>query len=638
MLQAIRDRATGWIAYGIIGLLIIPFAFFGIDQFQGGGQVDVAEVDGNEITLQEFQRAYQEQQARLQNLLGGQFDPSMLDETRLKRDVLQQLVDQRLMVAIAAGEGYRVGDRQIAETIRSIPAFQNAGAFDDERYRLALRRQGLVPAAFEEQLRAEISTEQMSRGISTTYRPTRAELNALLEVMEQTREVGFLRLSLDSFRQSVEVSDSDLESWFDDNRDRFRAPERVRVQYVELDAGRMAEQSPVSDDELRGEYEAQIARFTRDEERTASYVLVPVAADASEDDIISAGQRIDDIHQQLRDDAFGFDDAMALAADDSDGTLEAGELGVVAPGMLEPAIEQALFALDEVGGFTEPVRSQFGFHIIHLDKMTPGETRSFDEVRDELRAEIQKRRAETEFFEQAETLSNISYEEPGSLEPVAEALALTISESTWMTPSQGEGIGEQAAIRTAAFSDDILRQGLNSEAVELGPAQLVVLRLLEHEEARPREFPEVRSEVEDAVRNERAEQEMNRVVEQTLSAMKAGRDTLESYATPERDIWNPPVAVKRTGSELPPGVIDEAFRMPRPGDGKPVYSAPVLGNGDRAVIELVAVNNADPDSVSEESRQRLSAQIAQQSGANEWQSSLQSLRSRSDIKTHPDRL
>jgi peptidyl-prolyl cis-trans isomerase D len=638
MLQAIRDRATGWIAYGIIGFLVIPFAFWGIDQYQGGGRINVAEVNGNDITLQEFQRAYQEQQARLSSLLGGQLDPALLDENRLKRTTLNQLVDERLMSVVAMEEGYRVGDRQLGSIVRELQAFRTDGRFDNERYEQLLRRQGLTPPEFEERMRVDLSTQQMQTGVQSTFAVTREELDELIKLVDQSRELGYLRFSLEAFAADLTIDEAGLEAWYAENKDRFRAPERAKVLYVELDAEQMAKEMPVRDEELAAYYEDQKSRYTRDEERRASHVLAQVGADAGAEEVAAARSRIEEMLAELRAGSLSFDEAMAQAADDPQGMLEAGDLGVVAPGMMDPAIEKALFELGQPGEVTELVRSEFGFHLIRLDDVEEGSQVPLAEVEDELRAELQRQRAESEFFELADELANVAYENPGSLDPVSEAIGVAVVESDWITPLGGDGIAAEPAFRAVVFSEEVLKEGVNSEPVELSATRLVVLRLLDHEQARVRDLAEVRDEVEQMFRTEKARAEIVAAAGESLDAAKAGQ-ALAGMAEGDRVQWVAPVSVTRQEGSAPLAVIGEGFRLPRPrAGGDPSYGSVELESGDQAVIELVSVQDGDPASVSDETRVRLTAQLRQRYGAEQWQSSVSSLRSRNDIKLYPEQL
>ncbi len=638
MLQAIRDRATGWIAYGIIGLLIIPFAFWGIDQYQGGGQINVAEVGGVEITLTEFQRALQEQQSRLQAMFGNQLDPDFFDQDQLKQDVLRRLVDQRLLTLASVGEGYRIGDQELVGIIREIPAFQTDGVFDPERFRVVLQRQGRSAADFEAALRSDLATSQLEGGVQSSSFATGADVDAVIRVRDQTRAVAFATLAFTDFESAVELEDSEVEAWFADNRTRFEAPERVRIEYVELDAALLGGDAEIDEQELREFYEQQRDRFVTEEQRTASHIHAPIAAGATSEESDAARQAIERVHTALTEGSQSFDEAMVSVSAQADESLEAGELGLIAEGMLDPALESAVFELENVNDFSGPVRSDFGYHLVRLDGVEPGIVQSFEDVTEELRVELQNERGEGAFFEQAENLANLSYESPDSLEPAAEAIGLEIKTSAWFDRNSGTGIAEDRRVRELAFADDVLTQGLNSEIVELSPTRAVVLRVLDHEEARQRELDEVRGEVETALREEKARENIAAAADSLLEAARGGR-SLEALAEEEGIEWTAPRSLTRSESDMERPLLDTAFRLPRPESAEsPSYGIARLANGDRAVLTVTEVTGADPGSVEEESRSELARSLSQQEAGLEFAAVVESLRDRIDIRIYPENL
>jgi peptidyl-prolyl cis-trans isomerase D len=354
--------------------------------------------------------------------------------------------------------------------------------------------------------------------------------------------------------------------------------------------------------------------------------------------VSQARARIDELDAALRDGSLSFDEAMAQAGDDDGSMLEAGDLGVVVPGMMDTAVEEALFALATPGEVSEPVRSEFGFHLIRLDAIEEGSQVPLSEIEDELRTELQLQRAENEFFELADELANVAYENPGSLDAVAEAINVEVTESDWITADDGEGIAAEPTVRAAVFSDEVLQEGVNSEPLELSSTRLVVLRLLEHEPAAPRALAEVREEAEQAFREEKAKATIAEAANEVLAAAREGQP-LEDLAEGEFKEWVQPVWLSRQGNpDTPPAIVSEAFRLPRAESENVEFATTVLGNGDQAVIQLQAVKDGDPGAAEEETRTGLLAQMKQRYGAEQWQATMEALRARSDIETHPDQL
>ena len=242
LLQKIRDQAKGWFAYTIVGLLTIPFAVWGINYyFEGGGPMDAAVVGDSKISLQEFQRAYQQQRQRLQSMLGGNMDPALLDGPRLKQDVLRQLIDERVLNQSAREQGFRVGDQQLHDAVLALPVFQQSGGFNRELYERLLRNQGFTAAAFEESLRQSLATAQLRDGVVASALVAPTELEQWIALLKQQRELQYVVLPLAQYASRVAVDDAAIQDYFDKNRERLVNPEQVQLQFIEMKLAQIAE-------------------------------------------------------------------------------------------------------------------------------------------------------------------------------------------------------------------------------------------------------------------------------------------------------------------------------------------------------------------------------------------------------------
>ncbi len=637
MLQAIRDRATGWIAYGIVGLLVIPFAFWGIDQYQGGGTVVVAQVDGSDITLPEFQTAFQDQQARMQALFGGQFDPAMLNQERMRLDVLQQLVDQRLIDEVTRSEGYRASDGQVAAAVYAVPAFQSNGRFDPERYRDTVTRQGSSVEGFEERVRADLTAQQFREGVAGSFVPTQADVDLLLSLQEQQRAVGFVRLTLDRYMDQIEVSEEQVADWYEANREQFVSNERVRLQYVLLAVDALAEEVELPDGAVEAAYQERRDQYIREETREASNVLVRLDLDADEDAVAAGLARIEDIQEKVLSGELSFDAAMELASVEGETELEAGDLGEVSRGMLGLAFEDALFAMDSVGSISEPVRSDFGFHLIRLDQINPERGKTLDEAAAELEQALRTEQADNLFYERAEDLANLAFEAPGSLEPVADALGLELQESDWLERTGGDGLWANPRVIEAAFSPEVLEDGVNSPVIEVSPSELLVIRSLEHEPAASLPLGQVREAATEGLKRERA---LKVIAERSAALLDQARSGAElaELASAEEAQWSSPAPVGRSDSSMDPTILREAFRLPRPEDGTASFGSVDLPGGDRAVVMVAAVIEGSPEAVEDETREQVISMLRRQGSAAEFDGLMRALREDADIKLFPDRL
>lgn len=629
MLQTIRDRASGWIAYIIIGLLIIPFALWGINQyFSGSAALDAAQVGKVNISLQEFQRTYQQRQRQF----------PQLDAGTLKVLVLQQMVNEQLLLQAADRLGLRVGDRQLSETIRSITPFQENGVFSTERYKQALRSQGLTEAAFEESLRRSQTVAQLQQGLTNSAIMTPAELNRLIELMNQKRELEYLELPLTKYLEKTAVDESAIETYYQENKAHLLSTEQVQIDYVELTLDQIAADIGVSEDDLQEAYREQIAKYTQPEERGASHILVTLPTGASDEDVNKAQAKAQAIHDEIASGAKTFDQALQEAEKSDAQGIQGGSLGVIRKGMFaEPAFESALYELKQVGDISEPVRSSFGFHIIRLDAVTPERVKSFAEVREELAKELRQQRAEPRFYEETESLANLSHEHPDTLKPAAEALKLKVEQSPWFSRSGGEGVAAYPKVVEAAFSEDVLKRGYNSEPIEVEPNHVIVIRVQAHKEAAPLTLQEAREEIVSRLRNAKAKEALEKDTEILLKRTSSG-ESLETLAKEFGGEFKQAGLVGRSDNAVESTVLDKAFQLAKPDSGKLSLGSVALSNGNHAVLAVSRVEAGKPSDTQEAERKALLAQLTAQIGATEFQGFVAALREQTRIETYPDRL
>jgi len=628
MLQTIRDRASGWIAYIIVGLLVITFALWGIQTYFGQPESrDIAKVGDRGISPQAFQQAFQQQRQRF----------PQLDATLLKNTVLQSLINEQLLQQVANEQALRIGDQQLSQAIRSIPAFQQDGTFNIERYEQFLRSQGYPSkAAFEEYLRRSLTREQLREGLLNSAIVTPLELNKTIELLNQQRELQYLLLPLNNYLQKASVNDDAISQHFQEQQDRFQKPEQVQVEYLEFKLDTIADKLTINEDELQQIYQEQQAKYTQPEERKASHILVTVPAGADTAAIDTARERAKAIHAGIATGVKTFDQALQDAQKEND--IQGGELGAISRGMYkDPNFENALFALPTVGAVSEPVQTSFGFHIIRLDGINPEKVSSFAEVRDRLAKEWRLQQAENRFYDLSEKLNNVIYEHPDSLEPAARLLDLQNSESPWFTRQGGEGIASFHQVVEAAFGEPVLKQGANSELLEVEPNHIVVLRLKDHREATPLSLAEAHDQIASELRNQQAKEMLEKDLATVRQRAEQG-ESLEALAKEFGAELKNAGLIGRRDSQIDADLMKEAFRLPPPVAAKPTIGAAQLATGDQAVLAIGRVVPGEVGKMPEAERKALAQQLTTQIGAAEFAGFLEGLRQRIPIVVHQDKL
>jgi len=591
MLQFIRERAQSWIAWVIVILIIIPFALWGINQyFDGGKEIPAAKVNDAEISPQRLQQVYFQQQQRLRQMLGDNYRPEMFPEEQMRQQVLDGLIEQELLVQTATASGMRIGNALLAATIYSVPGFQIGGQFSQQAYESALRNSGIGDAKqFEADLRRDMLTQQLYAGIARSDFATATEQRTMQQLYGQQRDIGFLLLPLADFIAKAQVGADEVQAYYDAQGALFMQPEQVRIAYLELSAEQIAHGITVGEDELRTRYQAQLANYSSPEERHARHILILVEPGADAAAEAAARAEAEKLLQQVRGGA-SFADVARKSSQDPVSAQEGGDLGFFGRGVMDKAFEEATFAL-KPGQVSELVRSAFGYHIIRLEAVRGGSTKAFAEVREQLLAEIRNERAEQQFYDQAEQLANLAYEHPDTLDEAARQLALSIKQSEPFSRRGGPGILGNPRLVTAAFSEDVLARGNNSEAIEVGRNHLVVLRVAQHQPEMRRPLEAVRDDIVSRLRRDKASAAAREAATALQQQLQQGGDPA-LIAKGARAKWQRQDGVTREDGSLDAAILRATFAMPRPA-AQPRWETLVTSAGDVAVLGLYAVRDGE---------------------------------------------
>lgn len=629
MLQSFSDRIRNsrWLGYGIVMAIAIPFALLGIEAYLGNGGGEVAaEVNGVPIQNAQVEQQVSQRRAQLREQLGGEF-PEMLSEG-LRERVLDQLILREVLRQAAADARMRIPPERLAARIREQEQFRQDGQFHRELYRQLVQRWGLTEQEYETHMRSAYRVEQLRDGITTTGFALPAEGRESARLVRAERQVAVLEHARERAAERVSISPEDVQAYYERNRESFQTPPRLRVAYIELSREELAAQFDVTEQELRAEYRQRQSDAEESGERQAAHVLLEVPDGASEEEV----QAVREEAQRLRERVVSGEAEFATVArehsDDPGSADQGGGLGYVGRGSMVRPFEEALFSLEESGAVSEPVRTSFGFHLIKLlDVRGESESSSFEAARDEIEQRIRREKAEQLFRDRADLLRNTAYENPGSLEPVAEATGLEIEESGWFASEGGDGIAAEAAVREAAFSADVRQRGVNSDLLDLGDGRVAVVRVVGEQASEARPLDQVRDRIRQRLREQRtdeilaqwAETMQERLEEGAAPADLAGEDA--AY----RDLgW-----VRRDGGETDPEVAAAAFESAAPSQGDaPNYQAATLASGGRAIVIVRAARLPEVDGTTV---QEARGTVRQDTAGAEMSAWAEALRNAADI-------
>lgn len=603
MLQSIRDRVQGW-AWIIIILICVPFAFWGIENYTGGGREQpLVKVGDKEIFQADVSRAYQQMAAKLGNL--GQ-----IDEQTLKQLALKNLIDEEVLRQTALDRGFLIGDAQIRDAIRAMPYFQNEKGFDKEKYGNVLKAQGFTEPYFVEQIRKGMEIGQLQDGITRSTFATKAEIDRFLTLRDQSRMVEYI--TIPPVTSEAGIDPEEIESYYREHEAAFPYPEKVSVQYVELNLDDIAGKLEVKEDELRAFYESERDLYTRKERRKVSHILAAIDAKDGDKGEPAALEKIKQAQNRL---ATGeeFATVAEKLSDDKVSGKQGGNIGLINPGELDPEFEKAAFAL-ELAQVSNPVKTSFGYHLIKLTELEPGEVKPFETVKSEVEKAYRRHTAENTFYEVGERLAQISYESPDSLAPAAESADLEIKTSDLFTRQEKDGFGANPKIAVAAFGDQVL-EGKNSDTIEITGDRVMFLRLAKHIPASTKPLDEVRDQVVDQIRTQKAREAATQEAARLFAELKAG-GSLTGLAESNNLKVEKPDALSRTDTKLPRELIKAVFSADKPLSGQSAPFQVALPDGQQVVAVLLAVqgksdgNQEDKGKETEMAGQWLSTQTA----------------------------
>ncbi len=556
MLDVIRERAQGWFAKVILALITVPFALWGVDSYlrQGGEAEFVAEVDGQKIFKREFDQVLKEQQERMRSVMKAAFDPALLDKPEIRQSILDNLIEQRLLSAGAAKAGMVISDEMLAKFIGAIPEFQDKNGFSQARYESLLRNQDMTPAIFESRLRESLATEQLVEGLTASTLFSRAALDNFIRVGEQQREIVQAVIYPEQFIPQIKVTTEEIKGYYEKRKEEFRVPEQARLEYVVLSVEELMSQVSVAEDEVKKYYGEHAAQFQDAEQRQASHILIAASAQAGEADKAAARAKAEKLYKEAKQAPSAFADLAKQHSQDPGSASSGGDLGMFGRGAMVKPFEDAVFKMT-VGEISAPVQSDFGFHIIKLTGVKSGKTRSLAEAREEIGMELKKQKAGKRFAEVAETFSNMVYEQPDSLKPVAEALKLNIQVSPWLGKKGGDvALLNNGKLLQAIFSEEGLQLKRNTEAVEVRPNTLVAARVVEYRPASYKPFEGLSVELGARLQRELASAQAVKLGKEALERLRQGQEAAELK-------WGAPIVVSRqAAAHLGEAVLSDIFK------------------------------------------------------------------------------
>jgi len=626
MLQSIHDKAKGILGIIIVAFIALVFALWGIgDYLTGATEKFAAKVDDMQISQSQFEQGMARQRQQLEQMFQGKVPDSPAFQKRMKEQVLEQLITQKVMQKMVIDEGYRVADVVLAQKIKNMEAFQKDGAFDNKSYEALIQSQGMGVKEFENLYRNDLAVQQLQGAITRSSIIGQAELNILNQIQQQSRDINYLQFNDVNFIADIKVTDEDIQKYYELNRGRYMHPEMVSISYVELTQDNLAKDIPVDEEAVRRLYDEYVANIASKEQRKAQHILIAVAADADAETLQQKKKLIDDLSARIKN-GESFEKLAKENSEDPGSAPNGGDLGWVSKGMMVPEFETVLFKLDK-DQVSEAIKSSFGYHLIRFSDRKSEKVASFDSKKVELEKQYKAQLLEDSFYEKSELMATVAYENDQGLTEVADKLDLQIKTTDSFSRLSGKGIAVNKKVRDAAFIPDVISEGRNSEIIELSKNHVLVLRVDTHTEAKQKNLDEVKNIIKAAISTEKAREKSMALALQTLAKLEQG-ESIESKSTQASGKLTKLGSVKRDNTTANKQVLTEAFTMSKPSADKAVYKVIEIPTGT-AVIELKSVTAPAPATT--EQLQTLTKQFESQQSNRDMGAILEYLKSKSKI-------
>jgi peptidyl-prolyl cis-trans isomerase D len=590
MLQNLGDKLKGqrWLATIVLGLLALIFAVwgaYGIVNVSFGAPDYGLKVNGERISNETLNRAWQERQAQYQQMRNGS-EMSDVEKSVLQHQLIDEYERNTVLRQRATQSGYRATPAEVAQAVRSEPAFQLDGKYDPRVAKVMLAQAGMTEEGYVKERREALEVGQLNQAIELSEFLTPTELARVYALENEQRELRYVLLPADHFVSGVKIDDAKVKAWYDAHQGDYMTPESARLQYAELRLDALTPQVSVKPEDLQAYYEKTKSRYSEGEKRHAHHILISIAEPKDAKADAAALAKAQQVEAELKG-GKDFSDLAKKYSADPGSAAQGGDLGWAEKSAYVGPFADALFAM-QAGQTSDPVKTQFGYHIIRLDEIRPAHVRSFDEVHSELETEYRRDQAGEVFGDRQEKLQQKLESGTTDLEAVAKQFDLRTGEVQNFTRTTGGApLGGNPAMLAAVFNDDVLSGNKLGGPVALADDHLVVFKVLSHTAPTAQPLASVRDEIVAAIKKSESTVAAKAAADNAVKQLDAG-NSFDEVAKSLGVAAAPAAFVARNDPQLPAQVRQTAFEVPPP-DGKPVDRAVALDNGGAAVLTVSAL-------------------------------------------------
>ena len=617
------------VAQVILAIITLPFAFFGVDSYirrMETGDQEVAKVGSDKISQLEFSNAVRDQQERMRSMLRERYDPAMFETPEVRFNILEQLINQRLLAQLSAKQNIVVSDEIIRQYIMDFPAFQENGKFSPERARSLLASQGMTENMLEAQMRQQLQMQPLQDPFAQAGFVSRTSAEQFMRLNGQQREVAVAAIDIDPYLAQVKPDEAVVKAFYDGNQAAFQVPEQVRLETLTLTLDSISSKIVLDPKEVKTAYEGNIAAYSDPEQRQASHVLVAAKADAKAEDKAAAKAKADDLYKQVKAAPDKFAEVAKKNSDDPGSKEQGGDLGYFGKGAMDKPFEDAVFGIKQQGEIVGPIESAFGYHVIRLTGIRPEKVKPFEQVKEQIEQEQKRQKATKQYAEAAEKFQNLVYENGDKLQPAADALQLKLVQSGMLSRAQVQALAQKnQKLVQAVFSPESLSSKRNTEAIEIAPNTLLAARVLEHKPAAPRPFAEVKDEIFTQLQRKGAAELAAKEGQARLAELQQGKSLALTWDKPR----------EFTRQQRQPGFTDDAVTKIFRADAAklPAYVGATNEKGGFGIYRITKVTNPE---LKDDAVKNANNQLAGEVSRELFTSYLAALKKKSEVVIHQE--
>ena len=630
MLQQLRNQTQSFGFKIIVGVLVFALAFFGFGAFNvfAPGDPEVASVNGQEITRGMVEVESERQRRRLLLQFGDDVDPEAIDPLALQQAAVEQLIVRSLLDQATGDLGLQASQGQVDEIVTSDPNFQVDGRFNENLYRRGVSALGYSAPEYLEEVAAILRLDQLRQAVADTAALPLWQTRLLNGLMNQQRDIAYLPFTVEKFSEGIEVGADEARTHYEEHTAEFMTEEAVDVAYLELGWQALREDPAieVGMEEILREYETDKANAGGEELRSSSHILLQVS-DARGDE--EARAQLLDLRRRIEA-GESFAELAREFSEDPGSAAAGGGLGSVGKGIFDPDFERSLWSLEEEGQLSEPVKTQFGHHLIRLDGVEIQPYPSFEERREDIEQRLVEAAARELFKDRVRELDNLAFEMNESLGEIADALDLQERVAKGVTREAGEGIFVNAELRDTLFAADVLVDGNNTPAIEYEDGRAVVARVQKHHPSVVKQFAEVEQSIVASLVEREARRALLAARGEALSSIRAGAGVAEVASAHGMD-WQTFEMAARSGGDAPEQVLAAAFALPRPPEGGRSVGEASLDAEGEALVTVTRVVDGDLAAVSEAEMEAMRGFFASRGGTLDFAALQAALDAEADI-------